>query len=457
VLERPRTRIATAAVALLAGGVSIGIFSQNNAEGSSVAHWLKDPPSMFQNGTPSAVASRVPSWKDGLLPRRSHLSITPDMLIGPPDGGPAPIVMTTPNPSILFTSATTGYWIDGSPTVGSSLAATTAGNFGIGTTLATTTNGGVTWTPMISDANGLFGIAFTNPNDGWATGEDYLYRTTDGGATWTAMSQTTSTPLTEVDFTDAMNGFGLDMNGYLYQSADGGQTWAPISEPGIAALSGICHAGTTEYSVDLQGDVYGSSDSGISWSQRYQSGYQYGNDPPAAQLYCSGNQITVAYQEGTQTAGGGTPYKIVTSPDGVNWTVVDDKFSGESDPMPSDLGQTLGAVTSIPGGATQFVTYLGGQGQVDCLAISGGGTSANILSSQTLGTSGIPSASLSPVPSWQSSLVYGASFVDSLHGWFSVGLLDDTDQHQQDAVFTTSDGGMTWTKVFEDSVQSTTN
>jgi len=48
----------------------------------------------------------------------------------------------------------------------------------------TTTDAGANWTSSKPSPSSLFGVSFTDPNNGWAAGSNIVLRTTNGGTTW---------------------------------------------------------------------------------------------------------------------------------------------------------------------------------------------------------------------------------------------------------------------------------
>ena len=121
--------------------------------------------------------------------------------------------------------------------------------------LFATADGGRTWTPhslpctAIPPANACASggpADFIDPENGWLSALDGLYRTTNAGETWTLISPRAGEPI-ETQFLDANNGFGLkivsapctgcgsSVNGvpsYLFyqlqKTTDGGHSWKVV-------------------------------------------------------------------------------------------------------------------------------------------------------------------------------------------------------------------------------------
>ncbi|MCH7827919.1 MAG: T9SS type A sorting domain-containing protein, partial [Bacteroidetes bacterium] len=83
------------------------------------------------------------------------------------------------------------------------------------------TDGGATWGAQPSGtANTLWGVSFTDANNGTAVGSSgTILRTTDGGATWGAQPSGTGNTLWGVSFTDADNGTAVGESGIILRTS----------------------------------------------------------------------------------------------------------------------------------------------------------------------------------------------------------------------------------------------
>jgi len=96
------------------------------------------------------------------------------------------------------------------------------------TCIIKTTNGGNSWSPVLTDTQGshLRSIYFCNENTGFAVGEvsghGMIYRTTNGGNNWD--TQNTSNKLYDVSFINCSTGFIACQNGYILKTTTGGTT-----------------------------------------------------------------------------------------------------------------------------------------------------------------------------------------------------------------------------------------
>ncbi len=116
---------------------------------------------------------------------------------------------------IWFTSASTG--------------------FTLGDKIYQTNDGGVTWTaiPNTSEINNFFNLFFVNSQVGFAQSASQLATTINGGNSWTVKTLPTSDGLT-LFFVDPSVGFYGDENGGgLKKTTDGGNSWATVfNDPG---------------------------------------------------------------------------------------------------------------------------------------------------------------------------------------------------------------------------------
>lgn len=94
-------------------------------------------------------------------------------------------------------------------------------------------------------------IYFTDPTNGWATQDTYIYRTTNGGATWTTNLNLTGTHFRSIGFLTTNIGFagnlgvgsydgGVTNTNVIYGTQNGGVTWTNV--PGFAeqGMKGLC-------------------------------------------------------------------------------------------------------------------------------------------------------------------------------------------------------------------------
>jgi photosystem II stability/assembly factor-like uncharacterized protein len=96
--------------------------------------------------------------------------------------------------------------------------------------IATSGDGGGSWSPIGSELGGSFArlrggpefLAFAIGNHG------ALARTRDGGRSWAFTSIPTSEALVDVSFADETHGVALDLAGTLFRTDDGGSSWRAV-------------------------------------------------------------------------------------------------------------------------------------------------------------------------------------------------------------------------------------
>jgi hypothetical protein len=106
-----------------------------------------------------------------------------------------------------------------------------------------TTDGGVTWNPVLSDTSNIFlCMAFTSPDNGYVAGQNgVVMRTQDGGVTWSHVNLTTPDHVYQMDFTNDSVGIIGCYGGKIFITTDGGNSWTPQS------VTYYSHSTTTLY------------------------------------------------------------------------------------------------------------------------------------------------------------------------------------------------------------------
>jgi photosystem II stability/assembly factor-like uncharacterized protein len=97
-------------------------------------------------------------------------------------------------------------------------------------------NLGASWLPQTSETSTwLYGIHFTDTNNGWAVGSGgQIIHTDDGGANpWFSQTIGTSAHLANVFFTDEMNGWAVGQDSTILHTSDGGDAW-DLQTPGTS-------------------------------------------------------------------------------------------------------------------------------------------------------------------------------------------------------------------------------
>lgn len=81
-------------------------------------------------------------------------------------------------------------------------------------------------------SNTFIALSFISDSEGWvADNAGGLWHTTTGGETWSYTF--TEKNFLQLDFADALQGFGLTAQG-VFKSSDGGNTWSALTLPGQA-------------------------------------------------------------------------------------------------------------------------------------------------------------------------------------------------------------------------------
>ncbi len=158
------------------------------------------------------------------------------------------------------------------PTIDSGYA---VGNSG---TILITCNGGNNWFPATSGiTSDVTSVNFTTSSIGYAVGRGgEIIKTTDGGVSW-ELKQMSSSHLTSVHFSHQMLGYAVGGNGTILHTEDEGQTWSnnsnsvptPISDVYfINADDGFCSIFSDGYyCLDIcKIEFLKTTDGGASWN-----------------------------------------------------------------------------------------------------------------------------------------------------------------------------------------------
>ncbi|MEI7726670.1 MAG: YCF48-related protein [Bacteroidota bacterium] len=137
-----------------------------------------------------------------------------------------------------------------------------------------TTDGGNTWDIVLNAANNtpLRDIWFMNAGNGWAVGgSGEVKYSTDGGSTWwnKYIPNAQNQDLGSVFFQDNLAGWIVGTHGTILKTQDGGSTWTAVPAPDTKSYNGIC------FSTPLQGTICGDSgiilftqNGGLTWSEK---------------------------------------------------------------------------------------------------------------------------------------------------------------------------------------------
>jgi len=123
-------------------------------------------------------------------------------------------------------------------------------------------------TPQSSGTtDGLFGVYFTDANNGTVVGNSGLIlRTSDGGQNWTPQTSGTTNQLRAVSFTDANTGTVVGDQGTILRTTDGGQSWVSQASGVSDVLLGVSFTdANTGTAVGVLGVILRTTDGGQNW------------------------------------------------------------------------------------------------------------------------------------------------------------------------------------------------
>lgn len=127
-------------------------------------------------------------------------------------------------------------------------------------------------------------IYFTDPTNGWATQNNFIYRTTNGGVTWTTVLDSVGTHFRSIGFVTPMIGFAGNLGpgsydgattdtNVMYSTYNGGVTWTAMPAFSQAGMKGLCSIDVLDSQhIYGAGRVRGpafvimSSDGGTNWT-----------------------------------------------------------------------------------------------------------------------------------------------------------------------------------------------
>ena len=141
-------------------------------------------------------------------------------------------------------------------------------------TILHSADGGSTWTTQTTPTTAyLYGLSFPGPSDGWAVGSgdgvSVVIHTSDGGLTWTPQDPGTGEVLTGVCFVDAHQGWATGWNGTLLHTIDGGVTWTPQSAGTLEDLTAVVFTDALDgWVVGDGGTILRTVDGGADWSRQ---------------------------------------------------------------------------------------------------------------------------------------------------------------------------------------------
>lgn len=327
-----------------------------------------------------------------------------------------------------------------------------------------TTNGGNSWT--VIDTPPMFGlneIFFVNNTTGYAIADFGYWKTTNGGQTWI--------------YTDVFSGLlyhyrtvviddqhwfavAYGEGGELWETTDGGQNWNNLMYYQCTGFPCLVRIGNRLLFGSDIGDLFYTDDSGITVTNATQNLAVYQSAPitvigsrPDGTLFCN-NQPSSGTDNGTflRSDDGGYTWYIPENLPGLRW-VNDIEFGDNQHGLlgsysdiryTSDGGESWGEST-LPDNYNVFSFALPSPGNYFAGAFSSSPFGGNLFHSTdggatwTIVSNGLPVNEL---------YVTSVDFADVTHG-FVTGLFNNLA-----AIYSTSDGGQSWTKVDQTDITS---
>jgi photosystem II stability/assembly factor-like uncharacterized protein len=149
---------------------------------------------------------------------------------------------------------------------------TASRGFTLGDKIYQTTNGGLTWVaiPNTSEITNFLNLFFVNPQTGFAQGSSQLATTVDGGNSWTVKTLPTTNGLT-IFFVDPSIGFYGDASGGgLNKTRDAGNSWTTVFiDPGTSqSYYPFFLDKDTGFVAIGSGTFASTSDGGLTWQTK---------------------------------------------------------------------------------------------------------------------------------------------------------------------------------------------
>jgi photosystem II stability/assembly factor-like uncharacterized protein len=169
-----------------------------------------------------------------------------------------------------------------------------------------------TFENSVITGNTLVASSFINDNEGWlADNGGILWHTSNAGQSWSSVF--IEKYFTRLQFTDALNGFGITADA-AYKTMDGGNTWSILSLPGSISNSLYFLDDNTGF-ITGNKTIYKTTNSGTTWTTILTNGASF------TDYYFINASLGIA------TANDNDLYQSIwrTTDGGLNWTNVFDE------------------------------------------------------------------------------------------------------------------------------------
>jgi large repetitive protein len=140
---------------------------------------------------------------------------------------------------------------------------------GTGGLIRHTVNGGTAWSAQTSTTTqNLRSVFFSSATSGWAVGNGgVIVHTTNGGTTWVAQTSGVTSQLYDVYFLDANNGWAVGTGGVIRHTTNGGTTWSAQTSGSTATFYVVAFTDANNGWVGCAGGaIRHTANGGTAWS-----------------------------------------------------------------------------------------------------------------------------------------------------------------------------------------------
>ncbi|MDO8463258.1 MAG: YCF48-related protein [bacterium] len=286
-----------------------------------------------------------------------------------------------------------------------------------------------TWRSEQGMSNGFSDVAFTSSTSGYAVGgKNHFMSTIDGGVTWThVVLSGASVDIDGISFADANTGWIVGASGTIYKTTDGLAWTAQTSGTAQNILDVYAVSATTVYAVGVSGTIIGTTDGGTTWTAQTS-----GTANDLWGIHCTSTTACVAVgASGTilTTANGGGTWTTRTS--GVAVLLYEVACTGSTC---AAIGDTGTIIRSTDSGATWTSVTSGTANALYGIAFGSATTGWAFGNNGTILKTADAGATWTAQTSGATTYLAAAFALDATTVWVSGG-----------ALFTTANGGTTWT------------